>query len=135
MVFVEGCHAIYAFNGVSTVILFQKYRRLQMSCWLPRVVAFGVAKPLDQVLQLSPSPLTSVAVDSLDFVLFCTPHEVRWRSGVIFSAFFCFAIRGKERGVKHRVDGPLMGEHEFVCHRRYHLSDGKGAMPSWGKFH
>jgi|SRR5216683_2532850 len=103
-----------------------------MSCWLPRVVAFGVAKPLDQVLQLSPSPLTSVAVDSLDFVLFCVSHEVRWWLRVVFPVFFCFTIRGKKRGMKHRVDGPLMGECKLVRHWGYHLSDGKGAMPPWG---
>src|SRR5216683_1705176 len=74
-----------------------------MSCWFPRVVAFGVPKPLDQVLQLSSPPLTSVATNGLNFVLFCVSHEVRWWPGVVLSMFFCFAIRGKKRGVKHRV--------------------------------
>src|SRR5216683_6573054 len=99
-----------------------------MSCWFPRVVAFGVARPLDQVLQLFSPPLTSVAADGLDLVLFCPPHEVRWRSGVVFSVCFCFAIWGQKRGMEHRVDSPLMGERKFVHHRGYHLHDGEGAM-------
>src|SRR6266853_3837745 len=102
-----------------------------MAYRFPRVVAFGVTKPLDQVLQLFSAPLTSVAADGLDFVLFPPSHEVWWRPGVIFSVFFCFAIRGKKRGVKHGVDRPLVGECEFVRHWRDHLSDGKGAVPSW----
>src|SRR6266851_3783080 len=101
-----------------------------MAYRFPRVVAFGVAKPLDQVLQLFSPPLTSVAADGLDFVLFYVSHEVRWWSGVVFSMFFCFAIRGKKRGMKHGVDGPLMGECEFVRHWGYHLSDGEGAVAS-----
>src|SRR6266851_3904572 len=99
-----------------------------MPCWLPRVVAFGVPKPLYQVLQLFSAPLTSVAADGLDFVLFSPPHEVRWRSGVVFSVFYCFAIRGKKGGVEYRVDSPLAGECELVRHWRDHLSDGEGAV-------
>ncbi len=129
---VNSRRAFYLFDGVSTVISFQEYRRLQMSCWFPRVVTFGVPEPLDQVLQLIPFSMTLVAVDGLDFVLFPPPHEVRWRPGVVFSVFFCFAVWGKKGGVKHGVDRPLVGEREFVRHWRDHLSDGEGAVPSWG---
>src|SRR5216683_5381035 len=103
-----------------------------MSCWLPRVVAFRVSQPLDQVLQLFSPPLTSVAADGLDFVLFSPCHEVRWQPGVVFSVFFCFAIWGKEGGVEDGVDSPLVGERKLVCHGGDHLSDGEGAVPPWG---
>ncbi len=33
----------YAFNRDSTVILFQEHRSLEVSCWFPHVVAFGVS--------------------------------------------------------------------------------------------
>ncbi len=132
MPFPLASRALYTFNGDSMVILLQEHRSLQMSCWLPHVVTFRVAKPLDQVLQLFSPPLTLVAADGLDFILFCVPHKVGWWPGVVFPMFFCFTIRGKKRGVKHGVDGPLMGECKFVCHWGYHLSDGKGAVPPWG---
>ena len=103
-----------------------------MSCWFPRVVTFGVAKPLDQVLQLSSLPMTSVAADGLDFIFFSPSHEVRWRPGVVFSMFFCVTIRGKKRGMKHGVDHPLEGEHKLVRYWRDHLSDGEGAVSPWG---
>ncbi len=80
-------------------------------------------------------PLMSVAADGLDFVLFCISHKVRGRLGVVFSMFFCFAIWGKKRGMKHRVDGPLVWKCELVCHRRYHLGDGKGAVSPQGQLH
>src|SRR6266851_395263 len=116
MRFLESRRPFYLFGGVSTVILFQECWRLQMSCRFPRVVAFGVSQPLDQVLQLFPPPLTSVAADGLDFVLFSPSHEVRWRPGVVFPMFFCFAIWGKKGGVENGVDRPLVGEREFVGH-------------------
>ncbi len=103
-----------------------------MSCWFPCVVTFGVSKPLDQVLQLFSPPLTSVAADGLDFVLFPPSHEVRWRPGVVFSVFFCFAIWGKKGGVEDGVDSPLVGERKLVRHRGDHLSDKKGAVSSRG---
>src|SRR5216683_3058405 len=103
-----------------------------MSCWLPHVVAFGVSEPLDQILQLLPFRMTSVAADGLDLVLFSASHEVRWRSGIIFSVFFCFAVRGKKGGVKHGVDCPLVGERKLVRYRGDHLSDREGAVSSQG---
>src|SRR5216683_5458631 len=105
-----------------------------MSCWLPRVVAFGVSEPLDQILQLLPFRMTSVAADGLDLILFSASHEVRWRSGIIFSMFFCFAIRGKKGGMKHGVDRPLVGECKLVRYWGDHLSDGEWTVPSWGQF-
>ena len=103
-----------------------------MSCWFPHVVAFGVAEPLNQVLQLFSLAMTSVAMDGLDLILFSTPHEVGWRPGIVFSVFFCFAIWGKKGGVEDGVDSPLVGERKLVCHRGDHLSDGKGAMSPRG---
>src|SRR6266851_2792252 len=100
-----------------------------MSCRFPYVVAFGVAEPLDQVLQLFSLAMTSVAADGLDLILFSPPHEVRWRLGVVFSVFFCFAIRGKEGGMKHGVDRPLVGERKLVRYWGDHLSDHKWAVP------
>src|SRR5712671_7959755 len=132
MCFAESRRSFYLFGGVSTVVLFEECWRLQISCGFPRVVAFGVPKPLDQVLQLFSPPLTSVAADGLDFVLFSPPHEVRWRAGVVFPVFFCFAIWGKKGGVKHWVNGPLGWQRQFVCHGGDHLSDGKGAVPPRG---
>ena len=62
----------------------------------PSVVALGVALPLDEVLQLSFLPMTSVAPDGLDLVLFSVVDKVRWGSRIIFPVFFCLYIGGKE---------------------------------------
>ncbi len=76
--------------------------------------------------------MMSVAADGLNLVLFSTPLEVRWWPGVVFSVFFCFAVRGKEGGVKHGVDHPLVGECKLVRHWGDHLSDRERAMSSRG---
>src|SRR5216683_4312156 len=63
---------------------------------LPGVIAFGVALPLYEILQLSFLPMTSVAPDGLDLVLFSVVDKVRWGSRIIFPVFFCLYIGGKE---------------------------------------
>jgi hypothetical protein len=62
--------------------------------WLPSVVAFRVPLPLYKILQLFLLPMTLVAPDGLDFVLFFIIDKVRWGSGIVFSVFFCFDERG-----------------------------------------
>ena len=55
------------------VFLYQ-VQHLQVGHGFPGVIAFGVASPLDQVLQLFLLPIMSVAPDSLDLVLFFTSY-------------------------------------------------------------
>ena len=58
--------------------------------WLPSVVTFRVPLPLYEILQLFLLPMTLVAFDGLDFILFLVIDKVRWGSGIVFSMFFCF---------------------------------------------
>jgi len=81
-----------------------------MADGLPGVVTFGVALPLYEILQLSFLPMTSVAPDGLDFVLFSVVDKVRRGPGVVFSVFFCLHKWGKEGGVENGVYGPLRRE-------------------------
>ncbi len=46
----SSAQPFYAAEGVVAVILFEEEQSLQVSCWFPCVVAFGVPQPLDQVL-------------------------------------------------------------------------------------
>jgi hypothetical protein len=52
------------------MILLYQLGGLQVGHGFPSVIALGVAPPFDQVLQLFSPPMTSVASDGLDFVLF-----------------------------------------------------------------
>jgi hypothetical protein len=105
---------------------------LDVVSWLPGVVAFWIALPIDKVLQLFFPPLTSVASDGLDLILFFIVDEVRWGSQEVFSVFFCLYVRGQKEGMEHRVDGPLRGEAELVYHQGDNSFNQKGSMPSWG---
>ena len=69
---------------------------LQVGHRFPSVVAFRVASPLDQILQLFPFPITSVASDGLDLVLFFAPYQVQGWPRVVLAVFFCLDIWGKE---------------------------------------
>ncbi len=53
---------------------------LYMVYWLLGIIALGVALPLNEILQLSFLPMTSVASDGLDLVLFSVIDKVRWGS-------------------------------------------------------
>ncbi len=60
--------------------------------------------------------MTSVVADGLDLILFFITHKVQGWLGVVFSMFFCFAIWGKKGCMEYGMDGPLMGERQFVCY-------------------
>ena len=89
-----------------------------MVSWFPCVVAFQIAFPLDKVLQLFFPPLTSVALDGLNLILFLVIDKVRWGSREVFSVFFCLYVRGQKGGVEHGMDSPLRGEAELVYYQR-----------------
>jgi hypothetical protein len=109
--------------------------RLQVGHGFPGVIAFRVALPLDQILQLSPSSMTLVAPDGLDLVLFFAFYQVRGWPRVILAVFFCLDVWGKDQSVEYRVYGPLWGKGQLVGHRRDHLSDLEWSMTSRGQFH
>ena len=96
------------------------------------VVTFGIALPLYEILQLSFLPITSVASDGLDFILFSVVDEVRWGSGIVLPVFFCLYKQGKEGGVENGVYCPLRREAQPICHRGDGLFDLKGAVSSRG---
>ena len=80
----------YKLQGVMLMIPFEHLRGLNVFDGFPGVVAFGVPLPLYEILQLFPLPLTLVASDGLDFILFFVVDKVRWGPGIVFSVFFCF---------------------------------------------
>jgi hypothetical protein len=58
--------------------------------------------------------MTSVAANGLDLILFFVINKVRWWMGEVVAVFFCLDIWGKEGCVENGVNGPLVGEVEFV---------------------
>jgi len=70
----SACHRgpFYAAKEVLMVVFLQQVWGLQVGLRLPCVVTFQVPLPLDQVLQLFSPPMTLVAPDGLDLVLFFT---------------------------------------------------------------
>jgi hypothetical protein len=87
---------IYAVEGVALVIFLYQVWHLQVGHGFTSIIAFGVASPLDQILQLFLPSMTSVAPNGLDFVLFFTFYQVQGWPRVVLAMFFCFNIRGKD---------------------------------------
>jgi hypothetical protein len=129
MVIPLNCGPPYILKGVALVIVLDYLGALEIGDQLLQVVTFRVSFPLDKVLQMFSPPLTLVAADGLDLVLFFIPHEVQGRSGVVCTVLLRFYIWGEEGGMEHRVDGPLRGKCQLVCHWGDHLCDLEGPMP------
>ncbi len=98
----------------------------------PGVIAFGVALPLYEILQLLFPPMMSVAPDGLDLVLFLIVDKVRWGLGVVLPVFFRLYEWGKKGSVEHGVYRPLWRESQSVRHRGDGLFDSEGAVSSRG---
>jgi len=84
--------------------------------WLPGVIAFRVALPFEEILELLSSTMTSVAPYLLHLILRFSCDKVRWRSGVVRSVRVRFDVWGKEASMEHGVDVPLMGKLELIGH-------------------
>ena len=61
-------------------VLFYQQGCLYVVSWLPGVITLGVSLPFDKVLELFLPPMTLVASDGLDFILFSVINKVRWGS-------------------------------------------------------
>ena len=63
--------------------------------WFPSVIALWVALPLEEILKLFSSTMTSVASYLLHFVFRFARDKVRWWSGVVGSMGVCLDVWGK----------------------------------------
>ena len=76
------------------MILLDQPQGLDVVSRFPCVIAFGVSRPLYEILQLFSSPMMSMITDGLNLVLLIIIDEVRWWTGVVFSMFICFDVWG-----------------------------------------
>ena len=102
-------HRPYMLQRVTLMIFLEQLRGLDVLDGFPGVVAFGVPFPLNQVLEPSPSAMTAMVSNRLDFVMFSIIDKVRWGSREVLSVLLRLFERHEERGVKDGVYGPLWG--------------------------
>ena len=72
----------------------------------PGVVGLGISLPLDQVLEYSPSPESSMISDGLDLIFLFSVDDVWGWSREVGSVLSCLMIRRKKAGVKDIVNRP-----------------------------
>src|SRR5487761_1562614 len=116
------------------MISLYQFRGVDLISWLPGVITFRVSLPFKEVLQLSPSSMTSVAPDVLDFVFGFSCDKVRWGSGEVGTVRVRFDIWGEKTGVKHGMYVPLGRQLQLIRHRGYDSDDLEGSMMSRGHF-
>src|SRR5216683_3894478 len=81
---------LYCMSLLAPFVLFYQQGHLDVVSWFLGVITLRVPLSLDKVLQLFFPPITLVAPDGLDFILFSVVNKVRQRSRVVLSMFFCF---------------------------------------------
>ena len=89
-------HRPYMLQRVTLMIFLEQLRGLDVLDGFPGVVALGVPLPLDQVLELSPSAVTAMVSNRLDFVLLSIIDKVRWGSREVLSILFRLLKRHEE---------------------------------------
>ena len=62
--------------------------------WFPSVIAFRIALPFEEILELFSPSMTSVAPYLLHFVFRLSRDKVRWWPRIVGSMGVCFDIRG-----------------------------------------
>jgi hypothetical protein len=83
MLFQLDPSGFYGFLGICSVIEFDEGWSMDLISVFPSVVAFGIAFPLDQILQglaLPPGPMGTYL---FHFVFRFSINQVRWRSGEV----------------------------------------------------
>jgi hypothetical protein len=99
------------------MVSLDQFRGVDLSCGFPCVVTFGVSFPLYEVLERARPSMTSVAEDTLHFILLFSVDKVRWWSGEVFSVCCGFAIREEKGCMEDVVYVPGTRELELVRHR------------------
>ena len=74
------------------LIMLDKFRGMNLVCWFPCVVTFGVSLPFDEILQPFQSSELSVCDDSFYFVFFFSIDKVRRWSGEVWAVRSCFMV-------------------------------------------
>jgi hypothetical protein len=62
----QKCTGFYVFP----VVVLQQIRCMDVICWLPCVITFGVSLPFDEVLQGMTAPNVPVVLNGFNFI-FC----------------------------------------------------------------
>src|SRR5579863_700089 len=100
--------------------------------WLPGVIAFRVALPFEEILELFSPSMMSVAPYLLHFIFRFSQDKVRWWPGIVGSVRVRFDVWGEQAGMEHGVDVPLMGQLELIGHGRDDSSDLKRSITFGG---
>ena len=90
-------------------VMLDKFRGMNLVCWFPCVVTFGVSLPFDEVLEPFQSSELPVCDNSFYFVFLFSVNEVRRWSGEVWPVRSCFMVWRQKGCVEYVVDSPVWG--------------------------
>jgi len=99
----------------------------------PRIIRRWIALPFDQILQLTPTPITSVIDDGLDLILLFILDQIRWWTREVGPVGSGLSIGQEKRGVKYVMDAPGQREGKSIGHWRYYLANAERSLTSGGQ--
>jgi hypothetical protein len=86
--FGQDCIGFY----VSSVVLLQQIRCMNVIGWLPCVVTLRVFSPFDEILQGTTAPEVPVVPDGLHLILHFSFDKVWWQLGEVWPVLCHFMI-------------------------------------------
>jgi hypothetical protein len=89
-----SCTSPFILEVVAPVVLFKKFRGVQLVFRFPGVISLQVAFPLEKILKSFVLPKVAMVSDGLHFVLRFSVDKVRWRSGKIGAVGICLDVWG-----------------------------------------
>jgi len=90
-------------------IMLDKFRGMNLISRFPCVVAFRVALPFDEILELLLLSELLVCDYPFNLVFVFSVNEVRWWSGKVGAVGLCFMIRHQQGRMEYVVDSPVSG--------------------------
>ena len=116
------------FGGILFLEFPDQFASMDLIRILPLVARIWVPKPLDEVLEFSPSSKVARVENGFDLVLFFIIDGLWWGALVIVPVHHSFTIRSQQVYVEHGVNVPLIQELELIGNRQHHLSDKEGSI-------
>jgi hypothetical protein len=94
MDFCRSCVSLFILKAMASVVLFEKFRSVQLVFRFPGVIGLQIAFPLKEILQCFVLSEVAVVSDGLHFVFRFSVDKVRWGSGKIRAVSICFDVWG-----------------------------------------
>jgi hypothetical protein len=92
MDFCESDASLFILETMALVVLFEKFRGVQLAFSFPGVIGLRIALPFKEILELFVLPKVAMVSDGFHFILHFSVDKVRWGSRKVGTVGVCFDV-------------------------------------------